>query len=268
MFYRIFIRILFSSRISVSLAVSLYVHPGYTCANLNYFDAIGLKSKILMHVNQHLSHKWVWIPLSLTLLGIVTGGLLFTNLVQLQHISKLVGQSGVWGYLVFIAAYIAATLLILPSTAFNIAGGAIFGGTLGLIITSIAAITSAAIAFTISRCLGKSYVGDRGSPTLTNLNLHLKSGGIPYAFAMRFLPIIPYGLVSIAGGLSQISKRDYFIGTILGTPVGLVPFVWIGHSGMQAAAGYSVLPLAASSGVLALMIMAAAWYKQSQAIDL
>jgi uncharacterized membrane protein YdjX (TVP38/TMEM64 family) len=217
-----------------------------------------------MHLTQHLKHKSVWIPLSLTLLGVVTGGLLFTNLVQLQHISELVHQSGVWGYLVFIAAYIAATLLVLPSTAFNIAGGAIFGGTLGLIITSIAAITSAAIAFLLTRCLGKSYVVDPASPTLSELNLHLKSGGIPYAFAMRFLPIVPYGVVSVAGGLSQISKRDYFIGTILGTPVGLAPFVWIGHSGMQAAEGYSVLPLVASSGTLALMIMIATWYKQNQ----
>lgn len=220
-----------------------------------------------MHVTQHLKHKSVWIPLSLTLLGVVTGGLLFTNLVQLQHISELAHQSGMWGYLIFIAAYVAATLLVLPSTAFNIAGGAIFGGVWGLVIASIAAITSAAIAFAISRCLGKSHVGDRSSPTLNNLNFHLKSGGIPYAFAMRFLPIVPYGVVSVAGGLSQISKRDYFIGTILGTPLGIAPFVWIGHSGMQAAAGYSVLPLIASSGFLALMIMAATWYRQSQAID-
>ncbi|WP_019500770.1 TVP38/TMEM64 family protein [Pseudanabaena sp. PCC 6802] len=220
-----------------------------------------------MHVTQHLKHKSVWIPLALTLLGIVTGGLLFTNLVQLQHISELVHQTGMWGYLVFIAAYVAATLLVLPSTAFNIAGGAIFGGVWGLAITSIAAITSAAIAFTISRCLGKSCVGNSGSPTLNHINLHLKSGGIPYAFAMRFLPIAPYGVVSVAGGLSQISKRDYFIGTILGTPVGLAPFVWIGHSGMQAAEGYSVLPLVASSGALALMIMVATWYKQNQMLD-
>jgi uncharacterized membrane protein YdjX (TVP38/TMEM64 family) len=216
-----------------------------------------------MHVT-NLKHKSVWIPLSLTLLGVLTGGLLFTNLVQLQHISELVHQFGPWGYLAFIAVYIAATLLVLPSTAFNIAGGAIFGGVCGLAITSAAAIASATIAFMLSRGLGKSYVGDRTSQTLTDLNHHLKSDGIPYAFAMRFLPLVPYGVVSVAAGLSQINKRDYFIGTVLGTPVGLAPFVWLGHSGMQAAAGYSVLPLVASSGVLALMIIAATWFKQSQ----
>ncbi len=211
-------------------------------------------------------NKPLLITLSITLLGVVTGGLLFTNLVQLQQLSELIQNSGSLGYLVFVSVYVMATLMIFPTTAFNIAGGAIFGGVQGLIITSIAAITSAAIAFTISRSFGKKYTEQRLSKAWSELNAHLQVGGLPYALAVRFLPLVPYGIVSFVSGLSQIKKRDYFLGTLLGTPLGLAPFVWLGDSGVQAASGYSPLPLTASGGVLALLVIVGTWYQQNQTL--
>jgi uncharacterized membrane protein YdjX (TVP38/TMEM64 family) len=210
-------------------------------------------------------NKSIWVIIFLSLLGLAIAALVFTDFLQLTKITELVKNSGYWGYLIFIAAYVIATLLILPSTAFNIAGGAIFGGFQGLLVTSIAALTAAAIAFAIARNLKfKPKVLD--SNQWGNLNEHLKAGGFPYAMAMRFFPLVPYGVVSFAAGFSQINQRDYFLGTLLGTPLGLAPFVWLGHTGVQAATGYSAIPLTITGAVLALLIMASTWYYQNQKI--
>ncbi|MFN5864706.1 MAG: VTT domain-containing protein, partial [Pseudanabaena sp.] len=83
-------------------------------------------------------------------------------------------------------------------------------------------------------------------------------------FAARLLPIIPYGVVSFAAGLSPIKRRDYLIGTLLGTPLGIAPFVFLGSTGVQMGTSDDVLPLLASSMGLAVLIAVGTWYKSSQ----
>jgi len=224
-----------------------------------------------MNFPTNFHNKPLAIAIFLGLVGTLMGALVFTDWLQLEKITALATSSGYWGYLIFIVAYVIATLLILPSTAFNIAGGAIFGGWQGLLITSIAALTSAVIAFAIARRLGKAYQGQistkLGWQQWANLNEHLQAGGFPYAMAIRFLPLVPYGVVSFTAGFSQIKRWDYFWGTLLGTPLGLAPFVWLGHTGVQAVNGYGVLPLTMTGAVLAILIMTSTWYYQNQKIS-
>jgi uncharacterized membrane protein YdjX (TVP38/TMEM64 family) len=64
--------------------------------------------------------------------------------------------------------------------------------------------------------------------------------------------------------LSQIRHRDYIVGTLLGTPLGLAPFVWLGSSGVRALSSHDLLPLIISSTVIAVLIAIATWYQQRQ----
>jgi uncharacterized membrane protein YdjX (TVP38/TMEM64 family) len=199
-----------------------------------------------------------------TLLSILLGGIAFKQFVQFQQISDLIENSGYIGYLIFIIAYVIATLLILPSTAFNLLGGALFGGAEGLFLTSTAALISAIAAFGLARWLGKDYVERFIPKDLDKLNQQLRLGGLSYSFASRLLPLIPYGVVSFAAGLSQIRYQDYILGTLLGTPLGLAPFLWLGSSGVQALSSHELLPLIISSTIIAVLIAIATWYQQRQ----
>jgi uncharacterized membrane protein YdjX (TVP38/TMEM64 family) len=199
-----------------------------------------------------------------TLLSILVGGIAFKQFVQFQQISDLIENSGYIGYLIFIIAYVIATLLVLPSTAFNLLGGALFGGVEGLFLTSTAALISAIAAFGLARWLGKDYVERFIPKDLEKLNQQLRLGGISYTFASRLLPLIPYGVVSFAAGLSQIRYQDYILGTLLGTPLGLAPFVWLGSSGVQALSSHELLPLIISSTIIAVLIAISTWYQQHQ----
>jgi len=195
-------------------------------------------------------------------LTIASGWITFTHIDWLNQIQEIVLDSGLWGYAIFVVAYAIASLLILPVTAFNIAGGVLYGGVEGLLLTSMGALLSALLGFLLARSLGARLItgGDRWSRVSNNLI----TGGIAYAFAARLFPLIPYGVVSLAAGLSPIKHRDYLLGTLLGTPLGIAPFVFLGSTGMQMNANHDVLPLLASSMGLGILIVGGTWYQQSQ----
>ncbi|MDX1977616.1 MAG: TVP38/TMEM64 family protein [Pseudanabaenaceae cyanobacterium bins.68] len=182
-----------------------------------------------------LSHNpTIWFSL-LTLVG---GGWLFSQFCSAAQLHQWVEGAGYWGYGLFVVAYIIATLLVLPSTAFNLAGGVLFGNGWGLVITSGAAVLSAIIAFGLARWLGREQL-QRFAPQIKTedrasfLDRHLRSNGILYIAALRILPLIPFTIVSFTAGLSSVRFRDYLLGTIIGAPLGFAPFIFFGNSGWQ-----------------------------------
>lgn len=197
-------------------------------------------------------------------LSIIVAGLTFNQFASLKELSETIQGSGYIGHFIFVFAYVIATLLVLPSTAFNLAGGAIFGNVEGLLLTSLASLIAAIVAFGLARRLGKDYFERYIPKDLGNLNRQLKSGGLQYTFAARLFPLIPYGIVSFAAGLSQIRKRDYILGTLLGTPLGLAPFVFLGRSGVRALSTHDILPLTISSTCIASLIAIGTWYQKRQ----
>ena len=81
-------------------------------------------------------------------------------------------------------------------------------------------------------------------------------------FAIRLLTISPYGLVNFAAGLTSIHFRDYLLGTVLGTVPGILPFVMLGSSGLQAMRTGNILPLMGSLGLIGLLVAGATWYRR------
>lgn len=171
-------------------------------------------------------------------------------------------QAGIWAPIIYIILYTAATVLILPSTPLNLTGGAIFGLWWGTLWTSIAALIAAVVAFTFTRTVGRKTISQKLAGRWQAMEAEFHQGGLFYMFAIRLLPIIPYGLVNFAAGLTSIRFRDYLVGTILGTVPGVLPFVMLGSSGLQAARTGNVLPLLGALGLTGLLIGGATWYRR------
>ncbi len=193
----------------------------------------------------------------------------FTHIDWFSQVQEIVRTSGVCGYAIFVVAYAIATLLILPVTAFNIAGGALYGGMEGLLLTSAGALISALMGFILARSLGSKLIATNENwsngefSSSSNISKNLVKGGVGYAFAARLFPLIPYGVVSLIAGLSPLKRRDYLVGTLLGTPLGIAPFVFLGSTGVQVSASHDLLPLLASSMGLAVLVVAGTWYASS-----
>lgn len=171
-------------------------------------------------------------------------------------------QAGIWAPIIYIVLYTLATVLVLPSTALNLTGGAIFGPWLGTLWTSTGAIVAAVVAFVFARTAGREFVAQKLSGRWQAMDAEVRQGGLFYMFAIRLLPIIPYGLVNFAAGLTSIRFRDYLLGTILGTVPGVLPFVLLGSSGLQALRTGDVLPLMGALGLTGMLVGGATWYRR------
>lgn len=179
--------------------------------------------------------------------------------VQLQVWLK---QMGIWAPILYIALYTIGTLCILPSTPLNLAGGAIFGTGLGTLWTSIGALIAAILAFLFTRTIGREVVAKRLAGRWQTIDTELCNGGLFYMFAIRLQPIIPYGLVNFASGLTSVTFKDYVLGTALGTVPGVLPFVMIGSSGVTALKGGDVFPLVIALTLAGVLVAGAAWQRR------
>lgn len=200
----------------------------------------------------------------LTVFCIVATGLAVYLLggIDPKQLQLWLAHTGIWAPIIYIVVYTVATLLVLPSTALNLTGGAIFGPWLGTLWTSIAAIIAAIVAFAFTRTVGRDAIALRLAGRWQAMDAEMRQGGLFYMFAIRLLPIIPYGLVNFAAGLTSIRFRDYLLGTTLGTVPGVLPFVMLGSSGLQAIRTGDVMPLVGALGLTGLLVGGATWYRR------
>lgn len=201
--------------------------------------------------------------LLLTIICIVaTGiGVFLLGGIDREQLQLWLQQMGIWAPIIYILLYTIGTLLILPSTPLNLTGGAIFGIWGGTLWTTLAAIIAAIVAFGFTRTVGRELIAQKLAGRWEAIDAEMRQGGLFYMFAIRLLPIIPYGLVNFAAGLTSLRFRDYLIGTILGTVPGVLPFVMMG-SGLQELSQGNVLPLMFAFTLTAMLVGGATWYRR------
>ncbi|AFY93902.1 TVP38/TMEM64 family protein [Chamaesiphon minutus] len=170
-------------------------------------------------------------------------------------------KMGIWAPILYILVYSIATICILPSTPLNLTGGAIFGSVWGTVWTSIAAVLAAVLSFAFSRTIGRKFIEQKLAGKWQKLDREMDRGGFFYMFAIRLLPLIPYGIVNFAAGLTSIKFRDYFFGTLLGTVPGILPFVMMG-AGLTALERGDVLPILVALALTGMLIGTATWYRR------
>lgn len=190
--------------------------------------------------------------------------LLALGKLDTAQIKGLVSRAGIWGPIYYILAYVIATLLMLPSTALNLTGGGLFGPWLGTLWTSLAAIIAAVVAFYFSRTIGRKPIAKRLAGRWQKMDAEVKRGGLFYMFAIRLVPIMPYGLVNFAAGLTSIRFHDFLIGTILGTIPSVLPFVLIGSSSVQALNSGNVAPLIGALALTGILVAGSTYWRQKR----
>jgi uncharacterized membrane protein YdjX (TVP38/TMEM64 family) len=191
-----------------------------------------------------------------TVIGVVLlGG------VNQKDLQLWLQQMGMWAPILYILIYSIATICILPSTPLNLTGGAIFGSVWGTVWTSIAAIFAAVLSFGFSRTIGRKLVEQKLAGKWESIDREMHQGGFFYMFAIRLLPLIPYGIVNFAAGLTSIKFRDYFLGTLLGTVPGILPFVMMG-AGLTALKQGDVLPMLVALALTGMLVGTATWYRR------
>ncbi len=144
--------------------------------------------------------------------------------------------------LIFFGVYVAVTGLSLPGAAImTLAGGAIFGFWMALLLVSFASTIGATLAFLVSRTLLRDWVQTRFGRQLSSLNAGFERDGPFYLFSLRLVPVFPFFVINLISGL---------------LPIGTVRFYWVSQLGMLPAtavyvnAGTQLGQLESPAGIL------------------
>ncbi len=139
--------------------------------------------------------------------------LLRTVLIQIQHL-------GIWGPVAFIATYNLATILFIPGSALTLGGGVLFGLWWGSIYVFVAATLGATFAFAIGRYLSRDRVVKymEAHPKFKALDRAVAKSGFKIVFLTRLCPLFPFNLLNYALGITQVSLKDYVLGSF-----GMIP---------------------------------------------
>lgn len=171
-------------------------------------------------------------PTRLALVGvaIVAVVLLARNLGgYIPQFAVWVNGLGVWGPIVFIFGYAAATVAFLPGSLLTLAAGAIFGLGAGIVYVFIAATLGASAAFLVSRYVARRAVESRlaGNPRFAAIDKAVGAQGRKIVFLLRLSPVFPFNLLNYALGLTNVRFVDYFIASI-GMLPGTLLYVYYG----------------------------------------
>ena len=130
---------------------------------------------------------------------------------------------------IYVALYVAVTALSLPGAAImTLAGGAVFGFGLGLVLVSFASTIGATLAFLAARFLLRDWVQRRFGARLATFNAGVEREGAFYLFALRLVPLFPFWLINLAMGLTPVQATTFYWVSQLGMLAGTAVFVYAG----------------------------------------
>jgi uncharacterized membrane protein YdjX (TVP38/TMEM64 family)/rhodanese-related sulfurtransferase len=175
--------------------------------------------------------------MALALLALVGTTLAFRHRFDATTLSAWVEDAGAAGPIVFIAIYVAATVLFLPGALVTLAGGALFGPVWGTVWNLTGATLGGALAFLIARYLGADWVSRRAGPRLQRLNAGVADEGWRFIAFVRLVPLFPFNLLNYALGLTRIRFETYVMASAVFMLPGALAYTWLGHAGRQALGG-------------------------------
>lgn len=126
----------------------------------------------------------------------------------------------------YAALYILVTASSLPgATVLTLAGGALFGLSLGTLIVSFAASIGATLAFLLSRYLLRSWVKRRFRGRLDAIDAGMERDGAFYLFTLRLVPLFPFFAVNLLMALTGIRTWTFYWVSQLGMLAGTLVYV-------------------------------------------
>ncbi|PLZ97553.1 hypothetical protein CI594_12585, partial [Fischerella thermalis CCMEE 5196] len=136
---------------------------------------------------------------------------------------------GTVGAIAFIILYIIATVAFLPGSILTLGAGVVFGVVWGSIYVFIGATLGATAAFLVGRYLARGWVAEKiaDNKKFAAIDRAVGREGLKIVLLTRLSPIFPFNLLNYAFGVTDVSLKDYFIGSV-GMIPGTIMYVYIG----------------------------------------
>jgi uncharacterized membrane protein YdjX (TVP38/TMEM64 family) len=140
-----------------------------------------------------------------------------------------VDSLGALAPLAFIAIYNVATVLLIPGSVLTLGSGILFGLGWGTLYVIVAATLGATIAFWIGRNFARGWVSRQLEkyPKFEAIDRAVAGQGFKIVALVRLSPLFPFNLLNYAFGITQVSLKDYVLGSV-GMIPGTILYVYLG----------------------------------------
>jgi uncharacterized membrane protein YdjX (TVP38/TMEM64 family) len=147
----------------------------------------------------------------------------------LQNSLTWVESLGAIAPIAFMVLYNVATVLLIPGSVLTLGGGVLFGLWWGSLYVFVAATLGATLAFWIGRNVAREWVGEKMNayPKFGAIDQAVAKEGFKIVFLTRLSPLFPFNLLNYAFGITQVSLKDYVLGSV-GMIPGTILYVYIG----------------------------------------
>ena len=147
----------------------------------------------------------------------------------LQNALTWVESLGSIAPIAFIVLYNVATVLLIPGSLLTLGSGVLFGLVWGSVYVFFAATLGATLAFWLGRTVARDWVSKKISayPKFAAIDKAVAKEGFKIVFLTRLSPLLPFNILNYAFGITQVSLKDYVLGSV-GMIPGTILYVYIG----------------------------------------
>jgi uncharacterized membrane protein YdjX (TVP38/TMEM64 family) len=123
--------------------------------------------------------------------------------------------------------YIALGLMSFPVTLLIMATIIVYGPWWGGWYALFGTTLSAVVMFLLGHALGKNIVSRFSGSLINRVNQRLSESGVVAVITFRIIPVAPFSLINLIAGVSAISLRDFFLGTLIGILPGITAIAFV-----------------------------------------
>lgn len=162
----------------------------------------------------------------------------FRNFTSPTFVREYLLSLGNWGYFVYVLLFLLSIPLPIPSTPVAVAGGYVFGIVVGTLLTLLATVIGASIAFYLIRYYGEPLLEKVVSKHHIQHFMHIfKKRGINGAILAYAIPVFPSDSINFILGLSKIRYHTFLLVVILGS---IPRYVLINALGQELYTGFTI----------------------------
>jgi uncharacterized membrane protein YdjX (TVP38/TMEM64 family) len=144
-------------------------------------------------------------------------------------LEAFVAQNLTLAALAYVTVYVTAVALSFPGASIlTMAGGFMFGWSLGAALTAVAATIGSSIIFLIARTAMGPFLEAKAGSRLQKLRTGFQQDSFHYLLFLRLVPLFPFWLVNVAPAFFGMRLAPYVVATAVGILPGTLAYSWFG----------------------------------------
>jgi uncharacterized membrane protein YdjX (TVP38/TMEM64 family) len=151
----------------------------------------------------------------------------------LQYIQTFIMANPEHTWLTVVLVKVVGSVLFFPGAPTTLLAGSLLGKVNGITATLVGSYIGSSLTFLISRYLFRDWVEKKFLPKYPKIKEYEKllfTDGFKTVLFLRLVPLFPFNALNYILGVTRVTFKEYFLGTLIGIIPGTIVYVYLGDS--------------------------------------